>query len=442
MTKGEEVDFNVFVGAETGILKGVNVNKKGNIIKNFHNLKGLEKQFEITCCTFGDGEGEILMGLRNQTVKVYDVQFRSFSQCIDTPGGSGPLVGVARHDDTIVTACESGVVSYWKFENKSTIDPIGFEVNRMGKLKSKDLSEFKDEEEREKHRVKLREGRTLAKMRQSPFVKNQIGLGGKETDLQIWDLMKPEEPIFRAKNVKPDFLELRQEIWISDLAWLTPDTVAVCSRYGQIRKYDVRIGGKQRRPVGELVWEEVSKGQGRVSNTALAALGENQVIVGTSQGKLGLWDWRTGAGHQGVVRKFGGCVGAVTEISTHNNNKYFCAVGLDRYLRVWHHGAGGKLPLYKLYLKSRLNSVLMTREFDPEAVRKEQVTESKPMESANEEDDDDCIEILDSSTEDVKLTVAKEESEEEDDIWDNMVVIDNKKRKPKDGSSAKRKKLK
>lgn len=70
MTKGEGVDFNVYVGAETGILKGVNVNNKGNIMKNFHNLKSLEKQFEITCCSFGDGEGEILMGLRNQSVKV------------------------------------------------------------------------------------------------------------------------------------------------------------------------------------------------------------------------------------------------------------------------------------------------------------------------------------------------------------------------------------
>ena len=90
--KEKEVDFNVFVGAETGILKGVHIHRKGgtvllfhlfllfflfllvllfllswrvplllpllmahahhrkgNIAKNFHNLKSLEKQFEITC---------------------------------------------------------------------------------------------------------------------------------------------------------------------------------------------------------------------------------------------------------------------------------------------------------------------------------------------------------------------------------------------------------
>ena len=75
MTKDIEVDFNVFVGAETGILKGVNVHSKGNIVKNFHNLKSLDKQFEITCASFGDGEGEILMGLRNQSVKVHDMYY-------------------------------------------------------------------------------------------------------------------------------------------------------------------------------------------------------------------------------------------------------------------------------------------------------------------------------------------------------------------------------
>ena len=84
MTKGgTEIDFNVFAGAETGILKGANVNNKACISKNFHNLANLQRDFEITCLSFGESENEILLGLRNQTVKVYDVQFRSFSQSMD-----------------------------------------------------------------------------------------------------------------------------------------------------------------------------------------------------------------------------------------------------------------------------------------------------------------------------------------------------------------------
>ena len=50
MTKGgTEIDFNVFAGAETGILKGANVNNKACISKNFHNLANLQRDFEITC---------------------------------------------------------------------------------------------------------------------------------------------------------------------------------------------------------------------------------------------------------------------------------------------------------------------------------------------------------------------------------------------------------
>jgi hypothetical protein len=41
--KEAQMDFNVFVGAETGILKGINVNRKTNICKNFHNIKSLDK---------------------------------------------------------------------------------------------------------------------------------------------------------------------------------------------------------------------------------------------------------------------------------------------------------------------------------------------------------------------------------------------------------------
>jgi hypothetical protein len=35
---------------------------------------------EITCMEFGEDETEILMGLRNQSVKIYDVKFRSVVQ--------------------------------------------------------------------------------------------------------------------------------------------------------------------------------------------------------------------------------------------------------------------------------------------------------------------------------------------------------------------------
>ena len=302
MTKGgTEIDFNCFVGAETGILKGTNINNKASISKNFHNLSNLQKEFEITCLSFGDTENEILLGLRNQTVKVYDVQFRSFSQSLDAKGGVGSLVGVCRHDGAVVTAAQSGVVTLWKCD-KQSFDVVQTEVHTMGKFKRK---QEMDQEEREKHCVKLGEGKEICKMRQNRWSKNQIGVGGKEVELQLWDLNKPEEPVFRSKNVKQDMLCLRQPVWISDLGWTSDRTVAVASRHGQVRLYDVR---SQRRPVAELVWPQ--------ANTSLASVDRDQVIVGTNTGTMGLWDFRAGQGYRGLVRKYGGSVGAVRDIAT------------------------------------------------------------------------------------------------------------------------------
>ena len=122
--------------------------------------------------------------------------------------GSGSLVGICRHAGAIVTAAQSGVVTVWSAEEKKpSFDAVQREVSLMGKkLKRKDL----DEEEREKHCVKLGEGKELTRMRQNTFSKNVVGVAGKETELQLWDLNKMEEPVFRSKNVGLDMLCLRQ----------------------------------------------------------------------------------------------------------------------------------------------------------------------------------------------------------------------------------------
>merc|ERR1712059_46995 len=139
---------------------------------------------------------------------------------------------------------------------------------------------------------------------------------------------------------------------------------------------------------------------------------------GTNTGKMALWDWRVGKGYQGLIRKFGGCVGAVREIATQPGNQYFCAVG------VWRHGAGGKVPTHKIYLKSRLNCVLMTSDFDPEKVVKEEEKEEVKNTCERTEDSDDDIQVIEDSDEGVEDDVSEEKAEENgDELWDNMIVI-------------------
>jgi len=77
-----------------------------------------------------------------------------------------------------------------------------------------------------------------------------VGTGGQKNDLKLWDLNRPDEPIFRAKNVPNDFLDLQVPIWVTDLGFLPSQgaqaRVAVGTGYHQVRLYDTKA---QRRPV-------------------------------------------------------------------------------------------------------------------------------------------------------------------------------------------------
>ena len=197
----------------------------------------------------------------------------------------GPIVGLCRWDDVLLTATRSGVVKVWKSEGNVLIHPIEQELNSTGKLKRND---FEKEEEREKHLAMLKAGRELCVVKQSRSTKNLIASGGKENDLQVWDLERPQEPFFRAKNVKPDFLELRVPVWITGICYPDPSThnlIASSNRHGHLRLYDLRISG-QRRPVRELEWPDAGI-------TSMAATNNtNQVLAGTNVGELALFDFR------------------------------------------------------------------------------------------------------------------------------------------------------
>ena len=53
-------------------------------------------------------------------------------------------------------------------------------------------------------------GRNLCRIRQSTVDRNLIATGGKENDLQVWDVCNLQSPIttFMSKNVKPDKLQV------------------------------------------------------------------------------------------------------------------------------------------------------------------------------------------------------------------------------------------
>lgn len=61
--------------------------------------------------------------------------------------------------------------------------------------------------------------------------------GGKENDIKLW-LIGEHRPIFQAKNLANDWLQLRQPVWVTDLCFLPGEggrLVVGCSRYGYVR---------------------------------------------------------------------------------------------------------------------------------------------------------------------------------------------------------------
>lgn len=99
-------------------------------------------------------------------------------------------------------------------------------------------------------------------MRVHPKYPNIFATGGDERQLCVWDISKPQTtapnsdenqlkiitPIWQAKNVPNDYLDMRVPIWITDIQWLSVESysqLATSTAYHSIRAYDL----KQRKPI-------------------------------------------------------------------------------------------------------------------------------------------------------------------------------------------------
>ena len=121
-----------------------------------------------------------------------------------------------------------------------------------------------------------------------------------------------------------------------------------------------------------------------VSSTPLS----HEIIVGTATGFIGQYDLRMS--HKGLRSKYRGCTGGIRSINCHKKYNYFAAVGLDRFLRIF--DINQPKPVHKMYLKSRLNHVLLSKDFVPEALphpeQKKKPKKNKETESKKKEVDD------------------------------------------------------
>ncbi|KAG8564262.1 hypothetical protein GDO81_016396 [Engystomops pustulosus] len=338
----------VWVGTETGILKGINLVKKQ--ANNYTEVSSLTRDQEVNVMCFGDPqETEVLLGCRDGTVRVFNTEKAKFTEFHECRGGEGVFRGIGVLDNAIVTCVESGLLKLWK--------------------------------EGSTENVEVQVGPKVEKMRLCDTQRHKVATGGKENDLKIWDLQRPEEPIFRAKNVMNDWLDLRVPIWIRDLDFIPDsDKVVTCTSYHQVRIYDPC--SPKRRPVLETVFDEDPL-------TALSVTPDGRsVVVGSSHGNMAVIDLRKGR----LLCSLKGNAGSVRSIQCHKSMPIVASCGLDRFLRL--HSLTDKKLLHKVYLKSRLNCLLLTSR---DKWEEEEVT-----------------------------PVAEEVKEEEDEVWDNMETVMDK----------------
>ncbi|XP_069578760.1 WD repeat-containing protein 74 [Brachyistius frenatus] len=306
----------VWLGSETGILKGVSLSRKQAF--NFCNTSQLSREQEVRALCWGDpAESELLVGSVDGTVKTFSTEKGTFTEsrrCGDP--GDGCFSGLAALSGSLVTCTECGTLRVWR-EDRS--EPV----------------------------TELNAGKSVCRMRQSPVHRNKVATGGKENGLKIWDLERPETPVFTAKNLRDDWLDLRRPHWVRDMAFIPDsDKVVTCTSYHQVHVFDP--SSPRRRPVLEAEFGEYP-----LTALSLPAAGST-VTVGNTQGQLGLLDLR---GRGLVCGCLKGLAGGVRALQCHPSRPLVASCGLDRFLRV--HSLDDRSLQHKVYLKSRLNCLLL-----------------------------------------------------------------------------------
>ncbi|XP_063978560.1 WD repeat-containing protein 74 [Diachasmimorpha longicaudata] len=374
-------EFDLYVGGKSGVFKGIKYEKSLCKMKNLQSLVSITSDHEVTAMAWSDeNEDEVLIGYgtkEKKGIKIYECGTSSFVSTFTCEAGEGPIRGISRHDDAILTAVESGHVKLWRHE--------------------------------EDGELLIDAGKNLHRMRPSNIDKNIIATGGNEHKLQLFDLEKKTR-IFEEKNVRHDWLELKVPLWISDIGFLSESSqIATCSRYGHVRLYDPSA---QRRPVINLEVKD------QALTTLALAPKEKHIIVGSGKGMMNLIDFRSPGR---VLNTYKDSAGSITSIACSRRHPYVVSVGLDRHLRVHH--LDTKQLLHKTYLTSRLSCMIMRSNatLDIKRSEKEKRVE-KGVTDVTEDDEEkeakvtnECDEIFN------KMTVIEGEADE-------AILLEEKKR--------------
>ncbi|OZJ05236.1 hypothetical protein BZG36_02298 [Bifiguratus adelaidae] len=306
-------------------------------------------------------------------------------------GGSSPkdptFVGLYADQTTLVTSTSNGHTTYTNLET-NTSNTLSVPMKPIP--------------------TAPKEFSTLCRSKVSKAYPNIFAIGGKEYDLNIFDMSLHTSSesastngstngtkkamagrIFEAKNVKNDWLDLRVPIWITDLAFLNaPATrVVTCTGHSQVRLYDTKAA---KRPVRDFLIGEEKK---RIALTHLCiGRSEHEVIVTNNVCDVMAIDLRNGK----TTAQWKGPTGSVTDLimwpgadvekdeetlyAVPHASHELCTISNDRFLRVHETETQFRRVVQKAYLKQKLSCVLVEELEDPIAQSQEDEDSDKEKE--------------------------------------------------------------
>jgi len=324
-TEDLDNNFNVYAGSGRGYLRGVKFGPDLPVTKTYP--KGMvDKLHPVVCLAWVDEtEKEVLVGISNHVVKIYDIKLKAYTQIISLDvEETKPMVSLFQYKENFLCGFESGRVSLWNFLSSTSV-------------------------------LNIKTGNHLAKVKQCETDSKYFATGGEKNNLKVWDIENSTEPIFAAKHLPNDELELEVPIWVQDMTFMPQSTeiLYACSRYGEIMMYDIRADTKKR-PVTYMKYYDHACIS--ISNTML----NSQVLVGSAKGQVSLIDFRN-PGKGQCARAYKGFVGSIRSIVSIPTSPYFLSSGLDSHLYL--HDIKQRQPIKKLWLKDRINCLLMTKDF-------------------------------------------------------------------------------
>lgn len=314
---------------------------------NLQTIGDLTATSGITSLSWSDEkQNDILIGRSDSIVRTFDTVANQFHEK-DLESMNRKVVGIA-YNEKVIVAYEEGEIHF--------LDDSG---------------------------TKIETGDNISRMRSCLKSPNLIAVGGKErqNNLKVYDT-NTQQQVFNSKNVPHDNLQLEVPVWDSDLCFITPDTLATCSRYGYIRYFDTKT---QRRPVFEYKDDK---------DRAFNSMAEHNGIIYASTTTGGLFAFDTKMLKR-PLHTYKGATGAIMSIAVDESGKYVFTTSLDRYVRV---NAAEKTNLvYQCYVKSKGSQIL---------VKTSEIKEETPN-VENEASDEEYNELFD------KMQTIEDQDEDE-----------------------------